>query len=257
MDGDHAGKLATLDRNGSNDLIVFLHGLGCLKENFAALWDAPELAAAALLAPDLPGHGASHGPAPEAWTMEGMAKAVSETVRPRLDADSRIHVVGHSMGGAVGLLMARDGSLPLASFISVEGNLVAADCGLLSRRMAEMDLEPFRGGRFEKLKESARRSDDAIVQAWAGWMDACAPEALHAAARSLVDWSDGGRLLEIFLELGCARAYVYGEKSANPEVIQHLSQVPQHYIADCGHFVMNEKPSELAQIIARVIAATV
>lgn len=257
MAGSRAASLAALDRKGSNDLVLFLHGFGCQKENFAALWDAPELAGVALIAPDLPGHGASHGLAPETWTMQGIAEAVSNTVRPRLAAGGRLHVVAHSMGGAVGLLMARDASLPLASFTNVEGNLVAADCGLLSRRLAEMDLEALLGGRFDKLKASARKSDDAIVQAWAGWLETCAPEALHAEARSLVEWSDGGRLLEIFLELDCPKAYVYGEKSANPEVITHLSQVPQFRIADCGHFVMNERPGELARIIAEVIATAV
>ena len=64
--------LATLSRQGDNDLVLFLHGIGSVKENFTALWDAPEFAGMALLAPDLPGHGASQGLPPESSTMEGV-----------------------------------------------------------------------------------------------------------------------------------------------------------------------------------------
>ena len=75
--------LAVLSRNGSEDLVLFLHGLGCVKENFAKLWKAPELAGAALVAPDLPGHGTSQGLSPEAWTMEGMTEAVAAAAARR------------------------------------------------------------------------------------------------------------------------------------------------------------------------------
>jgi pimeloyl-ACP methyl ester carboxylesterase len=60
--------LATLSRDGGKDLVLLLHGIGCVKESFAGLWDTPELDGLALLAPDLPGHGASQDLTPEAWT---------------------------------------------------------------------------------------------------------------------------------------------------------------------------------------------
>ena len=237
-------------------MVLFLHGLGCVKENFAGLWDAPELAGAALLAPDLPGHGSSQDLPPETWSMEGMTSAVRDLLHDREMETLRLHVVVHSMGGAVGLLLAEQFELPLASFINVEGNLVGADCSMLSRRTAEMDLTRFRDEKFDRLKARARDADDPIVRDWAGWMDCCRPEALHAAARSLVAWSEGGRLLKIFLGLSVPTAYVYGEQSANPEVLAHLDTVPKHRVADCGHFVMIEKPAELASVIGTVMAQT-
>ncbi len=249
--------LAALQRSGSEDLIVFLHGLGCVKENFAALWDTGELAAPSLLAVDLPGHGASHGLPSETWAMEGMATCVRELLERQSLNDRRIHLVAHSMGGAVGLLLAQDADLQIASFINVEGNLIASDCGLLSRRTAEMDPAEFRDGKFEKLKASARRSDDPIVRAWAGWMETCDADALHACARSVVEWSDSGRLLGMFASLTVPRVYVYGDKSANPDVLAHLGEVPKREIADCGHFVSVERPVELARIIARTMAEAV
>jgi pimeloyl-ACP methyl ester carboxylesterase len=246
--------LATLSRDGGKDLVLLLHGIGCVKESFAALWEAPELAGLALLAPDLPGHGASQGLTPEAWTMEGMASALRDLLAERVTEGRRLHLVAHSMGGAVGLLLAREAWLSLASFVNVEGNLIAEDCDLLSRRTAEMDLALFRGRKFDRLKARSRAAEDPGLRAWAGWVEACPAEAFHASARSLVAWSDGGALLDIFRSLDLPKAYVFGERSANPAVLARLGAIERVPIADCGHFVMTEKPAALARVVGRVIA---
>ena len=87
-------------------------------------------------------------------------------------------------------------------------------------------------------------------------MESCPAEALHASARSLVAWSDSGRLLEMFLELSVPKAYVYGARSANPDVLVHLDSVPKYRIADAGHFIMIDQPAALSRAIAEVIAQT-
>ena len=79
-------------------------------------------------------------------------------------------------------------------------------------------------------------------------------EAFHACAKSLVAWSDSGRLLEIFQALAVPKAYVYGERSANPDVLSRLAGVPTYLVADCGHFVMIEKPDALARVVAEVMS---
>ncbi len=248
--------LATLSREAGKDLVLFLHGFGCVKENFAAFWEAPEFAGLALLAPDLPGHGASQGLPPESATMEGMAAVLFDLVEAQVRDRRRLHVVAHSMGGAAGLLLAKRPPVPLASFVSLEGNLVAEDCGMLSRRTAEMDLKLFKDAKFDRLKARAREADDPALCDWAGWVAACPAEAFHASARSLVEWSDGGQLLDIFRALTVPKAYVYGEESANPDVLAHLEAIRQVPIADCGHFVMVEKPTELARVVWEVISQT-
>jgi pimeloyl-ACP methyl ester carboxylesterase len=87
-------------------------------------------------------------------------------------------------------------------------------------------------------------------------VEACPAEAFHASARSLAEWSDSGQLLEIFRALPVPKAYVCGEESANPDVLAHLEAIPTYRIADCGHFIMVEKPAALARVVWEVISQT-
>jgi pimeloyl-ACP methyl ester carboxylesterase len=82
-------------------LLVLLHGLGATGDVWDGWW--PLLARrwpGRWVAPDLPGHG---GSAPlAAYTFDGLAAAVAGIVQP----SSRIVVLGHSLGGVVGLALA-------------------------------------------------------------------------------------------------------------------------------------------------------
>ncbi len=82
-------------------LLVLLHGLGATGDVWDGWW--PLLARrwpGRWVAPDLPGHG---GSAPlAAYTFDGLAAAVAGMVQP----SSRIVVLGHSLGGVVGLALA-------------------------------------------------------------------------------------------------------------------------------------------------------
>ena len=91
-----------VQEGGSGEpLLVLLHGLGAtgdvwsgwrplLAERWPGRW----------VAPDLPGHGGS--PPLDAYTFDGFAAAVAGIVPP----GDRVVVLGHSLGGVVGLALA-------------------------------------------------------------------------------------------------------------------------------------------------------
>ena len=80
------------------DLLVLLHGLGGTGD----VWVAAGSAGAAGHAPDLIGHGSADWS--ESYTFAGMAERVAAELPPA--ADSYV-VLGHSLGGVVGLELAR------------------------------------------------------------------------------------------------------------------------------------------------------
>ena len=109
MDGD----LRVLSGGDGDPLLLLLHGLGAtgdvwvgwqqvLADRWPGRW----------LAPDLPGHGGS-APLPN-YTFEGLAAAV----RPLVEPGRRTVVLGHSLGGVVGLALAAVGA-PVAAVVGL------------------------------------------------------------------------------------------------------------------------------------------
>ena len=157
--------LSVLRRDAGPDLVLFLHGLGCVKECFEGAWGEDALSGLSLLAPDLPGSGVSPAPAGFGGAMEEHATAVLDLLGGMDFA--RLHVVAHSMGGAVGLLLSRH--LSPASFMCVEGNLIAADRSLLSRRAAATPYDSFVAEKFASLCRASAKSADPGIKTWARW----------------------------------------------------------------------------------------
>jgi len=92
-----------VQRGGQGDpQLVLLHGLGATGDVWKGWRSWLDRAwPGRWLAPDLPGHGGS--PPLPAYTFDGLASAVAEV----LDTDSSTVVLGHSLGGVVGLALTR------------------------------------------------------------------------------------------------------------------------------------------------------
>merc|ERR1712187_452311 len=138
------------------------------------------------------------------------------------------------MGGAPGLLLASKSPIPLVSFLNVEGNLLAADCGIASRGVAETSEEDFRNEKYCEMLQ-ALAGDKSLYES----VSKCPADALHASAVSLVEWSDSGRLLQIFKDLSCNKLYLYGDKSRVDEVVSAVRDagIPLQEVPDCGHML--------------------
>jgi pimeloyl-ACP methyl ester carboxylesterase len=94
-------RLRVEDGGSGEPLLVLLHGLGATGDVWAG-W-RPLLARkwpGRWLAPDMPGHGGS--PPLAAYTFDGFAAAIAGVVQP----GSPVVVLGHSLGGVVGLALA-------------------------------------------------------------------------------------------------------------------------------------------------------
>jgi pimeloyl-ACP methyl ester carboxylesterase len=109
IEGTH-GRMACLDNGSAGPALLLVHGNSSCKEVFASQFAAPELSGWRLVAPDLPGHGASDdAPDPAAaYTFAGYAQALAEVIAAlRLD---RPAVFGWSLGGHAALeLLGRGG----------------------------------------------------------------------------------------------------------------------------------------------------
>jgi len=113
-----------VQEGGSGEpVLVLLHGLGATGDVWRRWW--PLLAQrwpGRWVAPDLPGHGGS--PPLAAYTFDGFAGAVAGIVQP----GARVVVLGHSLGGVVGLALAGGGfPVPVQAVIGLGIKVVWTD----------------------------------------------------------------------------------------------------------------------------------
>jgi pimeloyl-ACP methyl ester carboxylesterase len=233
-------KIAAKVRTSGSELLLFLHGFGCTKESFDAAftegWFDPRFA---LCAFDFPGHGKSDPLPSEDDLIDAYAQITLEVIRQI--PHSRVHLVCHSMGGAVGLIATKDLD-DVGAFVSVEGNLVAEDCGIISRSIAEQTPEHFRSDGFEHgFVDNLRTSPEQSFRAWAKWAYTCDPAALHQAAQSLVSWCDRGELAALYQNLDQV-TYMYGAESGLPEHLLPYVESRVRRIDRSGHFPMLDNP---------------
>jgi pimeloyl-ACP methyl ester carboxylesterase len=235
----------------TDDVIVFMHGFGCSKELFADAFEAEALRHYSLCSFDFPSHGASQVVDPGAATLEryaDVARALIEVLAPR-----RVAMVCHSMGGAVGLIAAQAlGNCE--SFISVEGNLIREDCGIVSGNTAKQPRSEFVENGHAAFVKTLRSSGDRSLQRWADCYQLADSASLHAIAESLVSWSVSGKLLNYFAQTKKPH-YIYGEQSDLDYLTPRLGKIPRMGIPDAGHFLMLDNPMAFYAAIADVMVS--
>ncbi|RGC67469.1 2-succinyl-6-hydroxy-2,4-cyclohexadiene-1-carboxylate synthase [Micromonospora sp. MW-13] len=137
------------DDTGTRRVALLLHGMGGTGEVWLPC--APLLESrwpGRWLAPDLAGHGWS--PALPAYTFAGLADRVAEVLRP----GDRLVVLGHSLGGVVGLaLAARGRGLPVDVVVGL--GIKAAWSAAELDRARELAARPVAW--FASRDEAARR----------------------------------------------------------------------------------------------------
>lgn len=231
-------NIATQLRYTSKQWIVFLHGLGCTKETFAAAFEMEGLQDYSMCSIDFVGFGQSDQPDDFSYDLAAQAEIVSYIIKEL--AMEQVHLVAHSMGGAIGLLVI-DKLASIRSFVNVEGNLVAKDCGIVSRGIAKQQESAFKELGFMTMVDNLHYSNEQSDHQWAKWCEQCSPFAFHRSARSLVLWSDSEKLLPRFQQI-TNKTYICGEKSRPSYLDKQLTGIKTTVIAKSGHFMMLDNP---------------
>lgn len=236
------------------DPIVLLHGFG--GDHTAWREIQPALAEhRATIAYDLPGHGGSLN-FPGAGSPKTAANAVLDDLRSR--GIERAHLVGHSMGGAVGCLVALFDPERVASITLLAPGGFGPDINhrLLTRYAAA----------------ETREQLTACLEAMTGWYSPISEETVEhfLAARAvpgqremLIEMAKGlardgrqGQLpLDKIAELPVPVTVVWGELDNVLPVLQ-LEGLPRsfvvHRLPRLGHMLPDEAPAEMTRIIRAV-----
>lgn len=247
-------ELSIKFKNGKNELIVFIHGLGCSKDSFEYIWNSSDFVNYSLLTFDLVGYGDSSKPLDFSYDISEQAE-ICNLLLNQFEYD-KIHIVAHSMGGAIGLLLTEKIKDRLASYISVEGNLIGADCGLVSRKTISYSLEEFQNKLFNKLILSSKSSEEHSAKLWAEMLKKCHPLAFYKSSKSLVEWSDSNKLIDLFNSLKSKKMYIYGDKNSQRDVLGMLKDSQKISISNSGHFIMSDNPYEFYKKLYKCLINT-
>ena len=237
-------RVAAMRRHGWLTPIVFLHGFGSTKEDYADVARYKQFDGRPIIAFDAPGFGETECADLSVLSIPFLQQTV-ENVLDRCGVQ-RFHLVGHSMGGLTALMYAHDHRHAPLSFINIEGNVAPEDC-FLSRQI--VDYPSNTAAEFlARLIERIGRTPGFSHPLYAANLPAkvhC--EAVAPIFRSMVELSDNDELLSKFIGLPFARMFVYGDENRSLSYLDTLKDhgVELAEIADSGHFPMYANPPAL------------
>jgi len=239
-------RLTAWFRDTADDLVMFVHGQGCSKKNFHAAWQRPELRECSLLAPDLPGFGRSPRPAEFSYRLQDHARVLAALIDTF--ASRRIHLVAHSMGGTIALLLSRRILSRMASLILVEPRLMTASSGL-ARDISRMGLETFRDEYLPRFRRRYASDPDAPFD-----LDRADPAGFYRSACSMVECLAHGDMMRRFREAPCEKLFVYGSLNRHLPELAGLAPADVTEIANAGHFVMLDNADGFYSLIGHRVS---
>lgn len=257
---------------GAKDKPVLLWIHGWLDSGAAFQWAAASLQEKFnCLAPDLRGFGKSEG-SPSAlgyFFFEYVADMIA--LIQSLSPNQPIHLVGHSLGGAVAAVLA--GSFPekIKSLINVEGfgfqRLKERSGPQRLREWCEgLRVEPFPVyATFEEFMENLaqrhpRIPADRLIQ-WGKILVKQSDQGYQVASDPKHKWIDPydfsqERFEQFWREYSFPTLFISADRSFMAPLLGEIqAKAPKEFafeeIADCGHMIHLEKPEVLAQVMAR------
>jgi len=230
-------EVATIFRKQGGELLLFLHGIGCSKESFKDIWFRDEFSDYSILALDLIGFGDSSKSDKFSYKMEDHASICAEVVKSIFS--TKIHIIAHSMGGAIGLLLPPDLLSSALTFANLEGNLSSEDCSIVSRKTVNVSFQKFEKEVLPEFKDMFKSLGEGRF-----FLDSALPLGFYKSAESLVCWSDSGELISRFKNLACRKSYFYGEENSGMVALHRLNSIEKIMIGGSGHFMMNDNPDE-------------
>ncbi|MER6425674.1 alpha/beta hydrolase [Streptomyces sp. NPDC001137] len=229
---------------GGEPARVYVHGLGSMSAVYHAhIATRPELAGRRSLFVDLPGHGISDRPEHFGYTLQEHADALAAA----LDASglTGAELVGHSMGGAVAIVLAHRRPDLVSRLVLTEANLDASPPPTAgSSGIAAHEEDAFVDGHHARVLEE-------VGPLWAATMRLADPRALHRSAVGLRRGSEPV-MRSILEQLPIERVYLQGGLSGELAGRHALEAagVRVVMVPGAGHNVMFDNPDAFAAAVA-------
>lgn len=223
---DRPITLQTRHRTGTKQPIVFLPGLNCSQADFARIFNLPQFREHQILTFDFPGQGG----APVQKTFNQSMESLADLTKAVIDHYKlqKPIIVGHSMGGVVGTLLASKYPSSVGMLVNVEG-MMDASTGFFPNRQSAIK-----------------------------WLQQKPSKAAKEYGKSLHQHYELRHLLNNFLSIpsNVKKVYIYGRDNRHYPWLKAMSgKVAVAEVPNAGHFVIADNPQyffgKLVELIRR------
>lgn len=235
---------------GDGPLIVWIHGLGESSLCYEAISRHSALQQHRHVLVDLPGYG--HSPRPdEAYRLEEAATELASWL-PTLGEPAIL--IGHSMGGVIGQLVAERVPTAVRAFLNIDGNLSLGDCNF-STKVASFPLNLFLASGFDELRDQVYRDgvDNRPLRGYYASMCFADPKVMHRHSQDLVEMSTREDLAIRLAKLTVPSLYIAGSPDGAAKRSKELlvAAVARWQIVEpAGHWPFLDQPDDFAHLVA-------
>jgi pimeloyl-ACP methyl ester carboxylesterase len=251
---EHGMYLRQLEAPNPGETIVYIHGLGESGLCFEKLIADSRLQTWSHLVPDLPGYGKSPWPA----QPMGLKKHVDHLSRWLKNRNiSQLVVLGHSMGGMIGLMLCEKHPELMRGFINVEGNVSLEDCAFSSKVASYTRDELITHG-FETICDTIYHNgfEDKALRTYYASLRMCDPRVYHLNSIELIGMSRTGDLAARLGALKVPNIYILGSPRGTGEHSRRLltsAGVKWHPVEDAGHWPFIDQQAAFVEEVLRYL----
>ncbi|MEW6184038.1 MAG: alpha/beta fold hydrolase [Bacillota bacterium] len=248
--------------------LLFIHGLGESGLCFDEAFRSPELKDCGLVVPDMPGCARSSHAFDGDYGMETQVRRLRRLV-DHLGLES-FYVVGHSLGGDLGVLMAScDNEGRVKGLVNVEGNLTPHDTFISGKAAAAAESGDFTGWFEEDFKEKM------VLKGWGSRWESCRryyaslrfcrPEAFLAEALEICERNRPlpGRTESLtgtaYAGLQIPKVFCWGSESLAQETLEYLEAASLRHrrFEPAFHWLMIDRAEEFYGFLSDFIRSPV
>lgn len=252
------GCLSVRARLNDSLTLVLIHGLGESGFCFEGLISDPRLASFGHLAADMPGYGKAPWPE-DPLGLPDHAQCLADWLNTEESlADRDLVLVGHSMGGVIGTMLAeqllQSGDQRLRGFVSIEGNISRADCGFSSRLAPYAADSPEAAQAMAKMIDEVYRDGqtDPALRVYYPSLCFADPRTYHRNSVELVELSEAEGLAARMAALDIPKTYILGNPRGTGQRSRELldeAGIEWHAIDNAGHWPFLDQPKPFVDVL--------
>jgi pimeloyl-ACP methyl ester carboxylesterase len=238
------------DLPGREPALVLIHGLGAsAAQAFVDVCRRAPLSDRRCVAPDLFGFGYSDRPSAFLYSIDDHAASLAALLDAR--GLRNVTLLGHSMGGAVAIVLARTRPDLVARLLLAEGHLDPIPGAVSGPVVAYAEADFARHGHADLVRVLVSQG----FETYAGAFQIADPVAIHRTAASLLA-PRRPTFREMLLELALPRVSFFGSRSLPDPDIQWLPEhgIPVRVLSGAGHDMMTDQPDAFVAAVAASLA---